>query len=275
MTNQLHASRSETTLIVLASVLLGIVIGGVGGFLVGRSNMTSVVLVASPVPQSSLQPPPATEPASATVELASVRPELASVTAIGKLDPVVTALPSRESTTQATASLVSAQASPLPTDQPHMSAATAQPADRPTISIPQARTATPIPGRVETITISDDRATSLANEKIRRSPVGAFLSNPTVQFVPGGMELHGDVSDPTNQIASGPLDVHGNFQKEGANLRFRIDNAQINGTSVPTNVSDEIEGIINQIFRDELVDRKVESYDAQVGQLLVTVSLRQ
>lgn len=263
MTNQPRAPRSETTLIVLTSVLLGIVIGGVGGYLVGRNSTAPVVLVASPAPAAPTQALSAMEP-----EFIPAVP--AATAALGQLDPVVTAMPAEQAPAPATVDVAPTQALPVSTSQPQ---AVSWPT--PTIPIPQARTATPPLSRVETITITDDRATSLASEQIRRSPAGVFMSSPTVQFFPGGMELHGDVSDPTNQIGSGPLVVRGNFQKEGANLRFRIDSAQVNGSPVPPNVADEIEGIVNQIFRDELADRKVESYEAQAGKLLVTVALRQ
>jgi len=239
---------AEIALIVIVSLVIGLALGAAGGFLIGRSVGQPAVQVVTAV---STTAPPATEMSTAAPTLV---PSQASV---------IAAAPSVESSQVGPTAAPTVAASPV--------AATGQAT---AIPIPVARTATlPAPVSVD-VTITDQRATELAETIVASSPAGAFLSAPQVRFTTDAIELSGEVNDPLGRVGSGPLVVRGRPVIEGTNLRIKLDQATVNGSAVPASVVAEIEAAINEIFRTELADRKVERISGADGLINVTVLQR-
>lgn len=234
---------AETALIVIVSLLLGLVIGVVGGFFVGRSTAPQIVQPLAEQPVAIISPAP---PASATSEVATLIPAVANSTPASSAAPITSTAVTPETTSRAALA-----ATPIP--------------------IPQARTATlPPPIRMD-VAIADQQATELAEQAIQASPAKRFISAPHVRFTNDLIELSATVDDPTHVLGSGPLLVRAKPIIVSPNVRVQIEEATIAGAQAPQDLLDAVEGVMNDIFRSALADRKVDRVAVAEGMITVTV----
>lgn len=124
--------------------------------------------------------------------------------------------------------------------------------------LPKARTATPTLSTPVTITVTDEEATSLAQEEADQAgPDELAIQDPVVSITEQYLELTGRAVN-LGLFGSGDLRVVGVPVVEDEELRFRVMTATVNNVDLPRSLFPDIESTV-----DRVLARSLFGYDAR------------
>ncbi len=258
------------SLLLLVTLLIGILIGGAIGYLLGQSCPATVEVVP-PATASTNQDIPVIAPSrnpepSIITDTSPAGGESSVITA-----PTASLQPTELQLTMPVPSATE-ETSVLMATTAIGAVSTTASAGQPSIPLPEVITLTPTPKVQSSIEINESQANEMATRVIAATPELGFLSNPTLRFFDGMLELRATSSDPTGQLGRGELVVRGRPEIRGVRVVFRIDDAQIAGRPVPVEFYPRIEAIIGGIFRETIGERPANAVEVKIGVLRVMVT---
>lgn len=255
MTERPPSTFVTQSLVLLVTLILGLALGGVIGYLLGQTlcepcNVTSMPLesaTSTPLLASS------TESAIPTVSAIAVLTEPAPMT------PLVVTTPSSGIND------VAGSVTQNPTSPINSTVATSA------IPLPEVVTLTPTPQATTVIEINDADASLMIRQQIATTPQLRFLENATITFEDQKLTLRAVSNDPTGQFGQGELVIRGYPEILGVRVIFRLESAQVEGQPVSPTLDPIIEALMNNMFQEMIGNRPAYAVEVRPGMLRLTL----
>ena len=257
------------SLLILVTLMIGVFIGGIIGYLLGQSRATAVSVVVTATASVYEGVPPFT-PTRIPVSTVSTGTSPASEANPTTTMPTALLRMTEPPLTTSTLPATEQSGAPAPITTTAVVHTTLN-TEGSSIPLPEVVTLTPTPKVLTQIDINEAQANEMAARVVTATPEFGFLSSPTLKFLDGMLELRATSNDPTGQFGSGDLIVRGRPEIRGVRVVFKIDSAQIAGQPVPVDFYPKIEAIIGGVFREMIGERPADAVKVGTGVLRVTV----